>query len=131
MFLKKCKVFIKPLNRLRGYFKISFWVNNLSFIIALLMFISIHIALIAYVLIIRADSSTAVKFARVPGMLLNLNCTLIYLLVLKWLVTWIRNSHFGRKIAVLDEFLKFHKILGFFIAFLSAVHSLGHFFNFC
>ena len=110
---------------------LSFWKNNLSELIASILYLLFHVALIIYVLIIRANSSIPVKFARVPGMLLNLNSAFIIMLVLKRLITWFRTSEIGRKISVLDGALDIHKIIGFWLAFLSLVHSFGHFFNFC
>ena len=119
------------LNDFKRYFKLSFWKNNLSELIASILYLLFHVALIIYVLIIRANSSIPVKFARVPGMLLNLNSAFIIMLVLKRLITWFRTSEIGRKISVLDGALDIHKIIGFWLAFLSLVHSFGHFFNFC
>ncbi len=116
---------------LKRFFKLSYWKNNFSELIALILYVLFHVALITYVLIIRANTTVPVKFARVPGMLLNLNCAFIILLVLKRLITWFRTSEIGRKVSVLDGALDIHKIIGFWLAFLSLVHSFGHFFNFC
>lgn len=122
---------VSRLNEMKRFFMISFWRNHLSHLIAFLMFAFVHIALIIYVIIVRLSSNLPTKFARVPGMLLNLDSALIIMLVLKRLITWFRNTHFGRKVAVLDEVLEFHKIMGFIIVFLALVHSFGHFFNLC
>ena len=115
----------------KRFFSIHYWRNNLSQLFAFILFFLAHVALITSVFIVQAGKSVAVYFARVPGMLLNFICALTYLLVLKRLITWVRISHIGRRIAVLDGLLDFHKLLGFYILFLSLVHSFGHFFNFC
>ncbi len=121
----------KDIKDSKRFLSIRYWRNNLSELISIILFVLFHVALITYVLIIRAKTSVAVHFARVPGMLLNFTCALTYLLVLKHLITWVRISHIGRRITVLDGLLDFHKFLGFYILFLSLVHSFGHFFNFC
>lgn len=121
---------LTKINNAKKYLRLSFWRNNLSFLIAIFIFIAVHVGLITYVLIVRANSNSFTKLARVPGMLLNFDSVLILLLVLRRLSTYLRNSEIGRRIAVVDEFLSFHKILGFLIAFLGLLHSFGHFFNF-
>ena len=127
---KKTKLSTSFINAKR-FFKINFWRNNWSELVAIVLFILVHVALITYVLIIRASASVSAKFARVPGMLLNFTCALTILLILKRILTWIRTSHLGRKFSVLDGLLDFHKALGIYITILSFVHSFGHFFNFC
>jgi len=128
LYAKKLATELKDSKR---FFSIHYWRNNLSLMFALILFFLAHVALITYVLIVQAKKSVAVHFARVPGMLLNFTCALTYLLVLKRLITWVRISNIGRRIAVLDGLLDFHKFLGFYILFLALVHSFGHFFNVC
>lgn len=128
--MKTSKIF-NFLTNVRDRFRISWIKNNISLVISLSMYVSVNLALMIYVLVIRWDSNTATKFARIPGMLLNFNGSLIYLLVLKRIITWWRNSFLGRNLHFLDEVLQFHKFIGFFILFLSIIHSFGHFFNLC
>ena len=128
--MKTSKIF-NCLTNVRDRFRISWIKNNISLVIALSMYVSVNLALMIYVLVIRWDSNTATKFARIPGMLLNFNGSLIYFLVLKRMITWWRNSFLGRNLYFLDEVLQFHKFIGFFILFLSIIHSFGHFFNLC
>lgn len=118
------------MNLLKKYFRLSFWRNNWTIIVAILIFILIHVGLLIYVLVVRASANSFTKLARVPGMMLNFDSSLILLLVLRRIATYVRNTDIGRKIAVIDEFLSFHKALGYIIVILSLLHSFGHFFNF-
>ena len=121
---------VNQINKSKKFLRLSYWRNNLSYILAISIFILIHIGLIIYVLIIRANANAMTKLARVPGMLLNFDGSLILLLVLRRIATYVRNTSIGRKIAVIDDFLSFHKAVGWLILILSLLHSFGHFFNF-
>ena len=73
----------------------------------------------------RAPMGVYVVLARIHGMCLNLNCTFILVLMLKKCLTWVRSTWF-RKILPIDDHIMFHKLVGYFIAYLSFGHIVGH-----
>lgn len=113
------------------YFTLSYYRNNISFFFTILIYfvIQIILAIIQYFLYI--ESNLAVRFARIGGILLNFNSSLIVLLVLRRLVTWLRNSLLGRNFLPVDNFIKFHKFIGIFILFFSILHTVAHCINLC
>ena len=135
------------------YGRVSFYKNNLAYFITIIFYVLIQVFFILLQLLVLYPSANIyLKFARAGGILLDFNCILTMLLVLRRIVTWMRNSIIGRHYPVLDDFLKFHKvgvnfllsnsifiiinlqivkIIGFWILFLSYWHSIAHFLNLC
>ena len=113
------------------YKRLSYYRNNMSFFIVILVYILISSALVAIQLYLYKDANPGLKAARVGGILLNFNCSLIILLVLRRLLTWIRNSAIGTNFLPLDDFIKFHKFIGIFLFVLTVEHTVGHMFNLC
>jgi hypothetical protein len=113
------------------YTRLSFYRNNLSFFAIIIFYIIISIILISVQLSYYSKYNWAVRIARTAGILLNFNCSLIILLVLRRLLTWLRNSFIGTNFLPLDDFIKFHKFIGFFIILISLIHTLAHAINLC
>lgn len=109
----------------------SFYRNNLSFFIICFLYLILQIILAIIQYLIYIDVNPAVKVARIGGILLDLNSSLIVLLALRRLTTWIRNSVVGRNYLPMDDVIKFHKFIGIFIVVLSLVHTIGHCVNLC
>ena len=115
----------------RKFFRASFYRNNTAFFSTILIYIIIQIVLIVIQMHLYSQVNNYVKVARAGGILLNFNSCIVILLVLRRLTTWLRNSEFGRKCLALDEFLNFHKFIGFFILVLSLMHTIAHCLNLC
>lgn len=113
------------------YFTISYYRNNISFFTTIFVYFLIQIVLSIVQYYLYIGSNLAVRFARVGGILLSFNSSLIILLVLRRLVTWLRNSLLGRNFLPVDNFLKFHKFIGIFIILLSILHTVSHCINLC
>ncbi len=92
-----------------------------------------NLALLLYVVIYRSTiikSNVFEVFARIGGMLLNFNCSLIVVLMLKQTILLIRSNKFLRKLIPVDSHIDFHKFVGRFIAALAILHTIAHMINF-
>ncbi|XP_066509382.1 cytochrome b-245 heavy chain-like isoform X1 [Hoplias malabaricus] len=81
----------------------------------------------------RAILGHALSWARAPAACLNFNCMLILLPVCRNLLSLLRGSiqSCSRTAArQLDRNITFHKLVGYMIAFHTAVHIIAHLFNF-
>ncbi|CAF3083659.1 unnamed protein product [Rotaria socialis] len=106
--------------------------DNVPRVIAVLLYILVNIALMLYVIIYRVVVTKAnvfVVFARIGGMLLNLNCSLIIVVMLRRSIFLIRATPLHRFLPI-DDHIDFHKFLGRFIGALSILHTLAHAINF-
>ncbi|KAG1930040.1 NADPH oxidase [Pimephales promelas] len=75
---------------------------------------------------------SALPWARAPAAVLNFNCMLILLPVCRNLLSLIRGSFMccGRTVRKqLDKNLSFHKLVGYMIALMTAVHTVAHLLN--
>ena len=99
--------------------------NNPDRVGFIFVYLLINAALMIWVGIERAPMGVYVVLARIHGMCLNLNCTFILVLMLKMCLTWVRSTWF-RKILPIDDNIMFHKLVGYFIAYLSFGHTVGH-----
>lgn len=113
------------------YFTLSYYRNNISFFLTILIYFIVQIVLAIIQYFLYIESNVAVRFARIGGILLNFNSSLIVLLVLRRLVTWLRNSLLGRNFLPVDNFIKFHKFIGIFIVLFSILHTVSHCINLC
>jgi hypothetical protein len=112
------------------YTRLSFYRNNLSLFLCILSYIVLQIILAIVQYSIYSNTNMFVRIARIGGILLDFNSSLIILLVLRRLVTWIRNSFIGRYLPM-DDFIKFHKFIGVFIMIYSVIHTVAHCINLC
>ena len=71
------------------------------------------------------NSNGALITARICGMNLNLNCTLILIPMLRHTLNLVRSTRIGRLLP-LDENVTFHKYIGGMICFYTVVHIGGH-----
>ncbi len=116
----------------KKYRAISFYRNNIAYFATILIWILLQIFFILLqLLVLHPRKNAFLSISRAAGILINFNACLIYLLVLRRLATFLRNSVIGRKFLVLDESLAFHKFLGFWIFFLAFIHTLFHCVNLC
>ena len=104
--------------------------NNLSRFLIVLSYLIIQIILCIIQYELYISSNVAVKVARLCGILLNLNSCVIILLAMRRLITWVRNSFCGKFLPV-DDFIQFHKFLGFYLLILSLIHTSAHCVNLC
>ncbi|CAF3931944.1 unnamed protein product [Adineta steineri] len=63
-------------------------------------------------------------------MLLNFNCTLVIILMLKYTILMLRMNKDLRKWIPLDDHIDFHKFVGRFITVLAIFHTISHMANF-
>lgn len=106
--------------------------DNMPRVIMLLIYILANLGLMVYVIIYRAvvqNASVFVVIARIGGMLLNFNCALIIVLMLRRTILIIRTTPL-HKILSIDDHIDFHKFVGRFIGVLSIVHTIAHAINF-
>ncbi|CAF4024249.1 unnamed protein product [Rotaria magnacalcarata] len=106
--------------------------NNIARVTTFVLYIMVNIALMLYVIIYRVTVSKAnvfVVFARIGGMLLNFNCSLIIVVMLKRSIFLIRATPLHRFLPI-DDHIDFHKFLGRFIGTLSILHTIAHAINF-
>jgi predicted ferric reductase len=99
----------------------------------LILYILINLGLSLYVVIYRATvtkANTLVIFARIGGMLLNFNCTLVIVLMLKYTMLMARSNKYLRKWIPVDDHIDFHKFVGRFITGLVIIHTIAHMTNF-
>ena len=129
---KKCDLKSTCFHLKNKYTRFSFYRNNHAYFLTILFYVLIQVFFVLLqLLVLHPNVNVYVKFARAGGILLNFNSCLIILLVLRRTNTLLRNSIIGRHYPVLDEFLKFHKIIGFWILFLSIMHTVAHAINLC
>jgi hypothetical protein len=124
------KMILRKLFNNSKYTRCSFYRNNLSFFILILCYLILNVILSVVQCHIYTEQNKAVIVARVGGILLDFNSAVIILLVMRRLVTWLRNSLFGRFLPT-DDFIKFHKFIGVFILLLSLMHTIAHCVNLC
>ena len=112
--------------------KVKYLKDNISRVIVLLLYISVNIALTLYVTIYRAvvlKSAVFPVLARISGMLLNFNCSLIVVLMLRRTVLLIRSTVLYKFLPI-DNHISFHKFVGRLIGVLSIFHMIAHAINF-
>ncbi|CAF1344862.1 unnamed protein product [Didymodactylos carnosus] len=125
-------MFRQPYDRNRVFFWTrDFIKDNFIRLLYLLVYILINIGLIIWVFIERVQKQKlpwALVIARLNGMLLNFNCTLVIILMLKQTITLIRSTFLWNLIPV-DDHIDFHKAVGRVIAVTALLHTIAHFIN--
>lgn len=117
---------LKHLFRKGRYLRCSFYRNNASFFLFILIYIIIQIILVAVQLSLYSSANGYVKLARVNGILISFNSSFTIFLVLRRVLTWIRNSNLGRRLLPLDDFIAFHKLIGVLLLVYSIIHTIAH-----
>jgi hypothetical protein len=113
------------------YLGAAFYKNNLAYFLCILVYVLVQIGLVVIQYFnYREMNNARVIIARIGGILLDFNCSLMILLVLRRLTTWLRNSYVGRFLPM-DNFLEFHKSIGYLILLFSFVHAIAHCVNLC
>ena len=126
-----CKDWKTILFKKRKFLRASFYQNNFSFFFTILIYFLVQIGLLSLQISLYINANVYIKIARICGILLNFNSCLIILLVMRRLTTWLRSAIIGGRFLAIDEFLNFHKFIGFYLSLLSIIHSVAHFFNLC
>ena len=78
----------------------------------------------------KTKSNILVVLARIGGMLLNFNCALVIILMLKRTILLIRTSDLLRKVIPVDDHIDFHRFVGRVITGLAILHTIVHMGNF-
>ena len=98
--------------------------NGLTVFFVVLYFL-INAALFIWVGIQRRDEGGWVIVARVHGMCLNFNATLLLILMMKYSLTWLRTTRVGKYFPI-DYHIDFHKGVAVVIFVQSVLHFIGH-----
>lgn len=105
-------------------------------LVALVLFACVNIALFIeavhrYTVILAAanKSSTWILIARGFGQLLNFNCALICVPVMRTFLSWIRTWRFSVHLP-LDKNIVFHRYIAYWIAVCAVAHGMAHYFNY-
>ncbi|CAF4221190.1 unnamed protein product, partial [Adineta steineri] len=117
----------------RSKFTVNYLRNNLERIICIILYILINLGLSLYVIVYRSTvtkSNVLIVFARIGEILLNFNCTLVIILMLKYTILMLRMNKDLRKWIPLDDHIDFHKFVGRFITVLAIFHTISHMANF-
>ena len=107
--------------------------DNVSRIVVFLLYLLVNLGLTIYVIVYRVVMERAhvlIVIARIAGMLLNFNCSLTIVLMLKQTILIIRTIKCLRTVIPVDDHIDFHKFVGKVIAALSIIHSIAHMTNF-
>ncbi|XP_017893165.1 NADPH oxidase 5 [Ceratina calcarata] len=123
---KKSRLFtsLLPYQLTKPYIK-----NNYVYIVSIIIFISINVALFVSRLYEYRATNGYTMLARACGQCLNFNCTFILVLVLRQCITFLRTHGFN-SVLPLDQHIYLHKITGVLIGIFSVVHTLTHLLNF-
>ena len=116
---------IERLKKKTKYFHLVYYKKNLPFFVFILIYLILQAVLVFIQYELYRHSRWPIIIARLCGILLNFNSCFIILLVMRRLVTNIRNSIVGRLLSM-DEFILFHKWIGIFILVLSILHTIAH-----
>ncbi|CAG0897512.1 unnamed protein product [Darwinula stevensoni] len=120
----------KGLSRLKPRaFSFSYLKNNYIFVIWLLLFWAVNLALIVARIFSYWESHFLVIIARACGQCLNFTSVFIIVVMLRGALTWMRGHGFGSFLPI-DHNLYFHKLTGWCIVFYSIVHTIAHLINF-
>lgn len=103
-------------------------VNNRSTFIFWSAYIAISLACICTAYDNYHNKAPWLIVARIFGNLLNFNCALILVLVLRKHFTWIREKG-GCSVLPIDDFIEIHKIIGIIILIQTMIHTVAHVFN--
>ena len=108
--------------------------NNANRIVFLILYILIILGLISYVAVYRTVIYKAQSiwqiFARIGGMLINLNYALAISLMLKQTMTVIRRCYYLRLFIPVDDHIDAHRLVGTMLFISAMIHSLGHVIHF-
>ena len=102
-----------------------FFENDRLEIAFIALWIAANVAVFAYSMILgRASQTTdpAMQFGRALGACIDLNGALVFVPMMRRLLTWIRSTWLGRVIPI-DESLTFHKTVGHTLFALAVTHS--------
>jgi predicted ferric reductase len=113
------------------YLNWSYYKNNFEYFSFIIIYIILLISLSINQLRIYWHVNTALKIARVCGILISFNFAFSLVMVLRKTLTFLRTKRLGRKYLPIDDFLNFHKNIGIFIFFLCILHTISHCINLC
>ncbi|GFO21664.1 NADPH oxidase 5-like [Plakobranchus ocellatus] len=107
------------------HFSRTYVQNNMKKIVFLIVFFLINVGLGAVNGWRYWDQNNWIILARINGLPLNFNCTVIVLLMLRRLITALRAT-FWVKFLPIDQNIMFHKLCGYLILAQSIAHTIGH-----
>ncbi|KAJ8313441.1 hypothetical protein KUTeg_009007 [Tegillarca granosa] len=107
------------------YFK-----KNALKIVYFIIYLLLNVALGVYAGWTYRKSKVFIIIARISGLNLNFNCSIICVPMLKMLLTKIRDTKVSKYLP-LNSFLGTHKMIAVFIAIYSIVHTVAHIGNAC
>ncbi|XP_016408886.1 NADPH oxidase 5 [Sinocyclocheilus rhinocerous] len=118
---KKCKT--------PRYLTRAYWHNNSRKLLFLCLYALLNVLLFIIAMLKNAHGGPWFMVAKGCGQCLNLNCTLIMVLMLRRCLTWLRATWVLR-VLPLDQNILLHQIVGYAILIFSIVHTGAHVINF-
>ncbi|CAF1066670.1 unnamed protein product [Adineta steineri] len=122
----------KPVSISKNYKRsltIRSWIRNnigLVFFWSLYLFICFCISInVIRVYLIQQQAHFLIIIARINGGMLNFNCALVLLLMLRKHITWLRTKG-GGVFLPLDHHIDIHKIIGIIILVEALLHTIAH-----
>ncbi|XP_076073385.1 NADPH oxidase 5-like isoform X1 [Mytilus galloprovincialis] len=102
-----------------------YWEHNTSKIVFIILYVIANLGLGAFAGWNHNKSNGFLITARVCGMNLNFNCTLVLVLMLRQTINLVRSTRIGRYLP-LDEHSVFHQFVGAMIGVYAVFHTIGH-----
>lgn len=112
------------------YWSMVYLRRNTSKVVLVLVYIAISIALGGYAALKNIDSNRFLITAKICGKILNFNCTLVLVLMLRQTINLVRSTTIGRRLP-LDKHVLFHKYVVIMIVLYTTVHTIGQVGNAC
>ncbi|XP_043932309.1 NADPH oxidase 5 [Protopterus annectens] len=111
------------------YLTLTYWQNNTSKLLFMFFYICVNILLFTLAAGQYQVFGGWIMVARGCGRCLNLNCTLIVVLMFRRCLTWLRATWVAR-VLPLDQHVLLHQLVGYAIFAFSTVHTFAHTANF-
>ncbi|CAC5360482.1 NOX5 [Mytilus coruscus] len=102
-----------------------YWEHNTSKIVFIILYIVANLGLGGFAAWNHQKSNGFLITARICGMNLNFNCTLVLVLMLRQTINLLRSTRIGRLLP-LDEHSVFHQCVGAMIGVYAVFHTIGH-----
>mmetsp|Transcript_2188 Transcript_2188/g.6891 ORF Transcript_2188/g.6891 Transcript_2188/m.6891 type:complete len:553 (-) Transcript_2188:85-1743(-) len=107
----------------------EYWAHEGQKVIFLFLWAAANVVLATLAAIKYWAPPYYVTIARINGAMLNLNCALILMPVLRNMLTALRRT-FLRHVFPFDSNIAFHKLVGWWIAITGLAHALAHYLNY-
>ncbi|XP_062403693.1 NADPH oxidase 5 [Sardina pilchardus] len=111
------------------YLTRAYWLNNSRKLLFLCAYAGLNSLLFVMAMLQNAPGGASFMLAKGCGQCLNLNCTVVMVLMLRRCLTWLRATWVVRLLP-LDQNILLHQIVGYTILLFSLVHTTAHTMNY-